>query len=111
MKRNLIEDLSKLSNIELPLLEKLFGNIALLIAQYYYEQRLSEDETPLIIELGFASLVLSFEEGRLKFKTVPSPELVKQLKGISKGEAPLLESKLQEKAVERLLNYYKDLVA
>ena len=104
----LIEDLSKLSNIDIDILAKLFEKVGECIAQKVYEDRLKVENTTMI-DLDFGVFEIKNDEGKLKIKFSPSSSLLEDLVNIEKGKSPKLIKKLEKVTVTKLLETYKSL--
>ena len=108
MEKRLIEDLSKLSNVEVDLWAKIFDNISSLIEEYVYESKLNLDEE-LKIDIEFATLLISNTEGKLKIIFIPKDAMVKEFKAIQQGGKTRWKKKLERAVLNNLLETYREI--
>lgn len=109
MKINLIEDLSKLSNIDNKILAKLFDVSGNYIVQKVYEDRLN-NKIETEIDFGFMTLVISNVDSILKLRSLPNKEFLKDLMEIEHGKNPKLKLKIEKNLIQTLVETYKELV-
>lgn len=109
MKTNLIEGLSKLSNIDSDILAKLVDIMGECIIEAVYEDRL-RNITTSEIDLGFITLSISNDDSKLKIKAIPSKELMTDLTNVEKGKNPKLKLKLEKNVIAKLQETYKELL-
>ena len=109
MKINLIEDLSKLSNIDQEILAKLFDTLGNYIIQKVYEDRLN-NKTETEIDFGFMLLTISNVNSLLKLKVSPDKDFLKDLMELEHGKQPKLKLKIEKNLIQTLIENYKELV-
>lgn len=108
MKKRLIEDLSKISNLDTNVWAKIFDNISALIEEYVYESRINLDSRT-DIDLEFAILSLTNEDKKLKINFIPKSEMVKSLKSIEQGNKSRLKVKLEKSVLNNILETFKEI--
>lgn len=108
MKRNLIEDLSKAYNIDEGILAKIFEGMSWCIGEAVYEGKLA-DETETDVDMGFATLVISLVNGKLRMSFIPKDSLIGDLKAISDGKDPRFKIKLEKVLKENLVATFKNI--
>lgn len=109
MKINLIEDLSKLSNIDKEIIAKLFEVSGNYIIQKVYEDRLN-NKTETEIDFGFMTLTILNVNSSLKLKVLPNKEFLNGLVEIEHGKNPKLKLKIEKNLIQTLIETYKELV-
>ena len=102
----LIEDLSKLSNIDVNILAKLFDAIELTIEEKVYEDRI-KDIFNTEIDLEFALLSISNENGKEKIKFIPKEDLINKLKNAEQRKHTTLRKRLEKNITNKLLETFK----
>jgi len=101
--------LSKLSDIPEPSIEKLLGLVNGIVALSVYDNMLDNEEVTEI-DLGFGTLnILSVNEG-IKFRYVPSKNIQDDLTKIINGKEPSTLRKLEKYAIKQITELYKDLI-
>ena len=105
MKINLIEDLSKLSNIDQEILAKLFDTLGNYIIQKVYEDRLN-NKTETEIDFGFMLLTISNVNSSLKLKVLPDKDFLKDLMELERGKQPKLKLKIEKNLIQTIIYNY-----
>lgn len=108
MKRNLIGDLSKAYNVDEEILAKIFEGMSRCIGEAVYESRLV-NETETDIDMGFATLVVSLVNGRLRISFIPKDSLIDDLKSINEGKDPKFRIRLERALRENLIDTFKNI--
>lgn len=108
MEKILIEDLSKLSNVEVDLWAKIFDNISSLIEEYVYESKVNLEEE-IKIDIEFATLSISNIDGKLKIIFIPKEDMIKEFKSIQQGGKTRLKKKLERAVLNNLLETYREI--
>lgn len=107
MKKKIIEDLSKLYNIDVELLSKLFKDAGDLIAEEVYEDRI-QLKTNTELDFEFAQLNISNVDGQLKVKFQLNPDVLEQLVNVEKGGNTKFKRKLDKVATTQLCEMFKN---
>ena len=109
MKRKVVTDLSKLSNVPEEYLSKLLNLCGYIIGNAVYESNLaSNNVTELDFEFG--TLLVKADLKEVKLKLIPNTDLQADLKNINQGGTPSLKSKLERSVASKLIEMYKDII-
>ena len=109
MKKLLISDLSKITNVPEELLEKLASAAAYSIGEAVYESETASEDTTEI-DLGFGTLLIKHSISGIKFKYLPNAAIEKDIVNIIRGKEPQLEVKLRNTLAAKLIAAYKDIL-
>lgn len=109
MKKKISTDLSKLSNLPEPLLDKLLGLTAYCISNAVYESLL-DNEQFTELDMGYGTLIVKHDLKDLKLKFIPSEDLEMDLKNVNSGGKPELYHKIEKAVVAKLNDLYKELI-
>ncbi len=109
MKKNLNADLSKLTGIDNTTLLKLSDIVSYIIGNSVYESSLQFDDITEI-DLGFGELLIKNDNGNIKTKFIPSEDLELDIKGVVKGDKPMLKKRLEHSLAAKLIEIYKDII-
>lgn len=108
MKKNLLEDVAKLSSVKSSLLRKFVRIANYCISDYILESKLS-DEDLTEIDLGIGKLKLLIVDETLEYKFIPSAKLEKMIIDAYQNEECELSEKIEDGLEFRLLSAYKEL--
>lgn len=109
MTKKVTTDLSKLSNIPVEYLNKLFSLCAFIIGNSVYESMLSSDSVTEL-DFEFGKLIVKSDLKDIKMKFIPNDDLEMDLKNINQGGEPALKHKLEKAVVAKLIDMYKEII-
>lgn len=109
MKRKITTDLSKLSNLDENLLDKLFIICADIIGSSVYESILN-NENISELDFGFGTLIIKTDLKDIRMKFIPNNDLELDLKNINSGHEPSLKHKLEKAVSAKLVDMYKGFI-
>lgn len=105
----IIEDLSKLFNIEQGTLSKLLVTLGYCIAERVYEDVL-ENKTTTEVNIEFATLTVSNVDGKLKIKLTPNEQFLNDLKAAESRQKVKLVDRIEKYLINTLNYTYKELI-
>lgn len=106
---NLIEDISKLSNIPQSILNKLVNIAKFCVCDCLIETKL-KNESLSEIDLGLGKLNILVSEDQIEYQFIPSRSLEKNIKtAVIKNKNPL-EIAVEDSLNTRIKNTYKELL-
>lgn len=108
MERKVLEDLSKVSNIDKEIIDKLFQYLGYLICENVKCDRIKLIQDS-ILDIGIGILNISNNNGNLRIKYSPTKEMLEDLTNIEKGKDTKLKAKLEKSITEKLCDIYKDI--
>lgn len=109
MEAVLKKDLSLLTTVKEPTINKWNSIIAKIICDYV-EEAIKTDQEYIKIDLGWAYLTIYLLEGEIKYVLTPSEELEANLiETVVEKKSPLVLS-LEESLVEKFQKIYKDIL-
>ena len=108
MKTSIIKDLALVSNIEEEILAKLLNKIELCIEQKVYEDRLKDDYTTEV-DIEFATLLISNDNGKSKIKIIPKDEFIEGLRKAELKKNTNLKKKLEKAITDSIVQTFKDI--
>lgn len=106
---NIVSDLAQITTIQDKVLEKLFSKMVYCISDAVVEAKKCEKEL-VDLNIGIGNLSIQLYEDSIKYKFVPSQELESSVKDSILEERNLLEDKLEQSFVDKIVNLYKDLL-
>lgn len=109
MKKKITTDLSKLTNIDEKVLDKLSELTMYLISEAVYETSLNM-ETITELDMGYGDLIIKNGDGELKIRFIPKPELELDIRGVNKGGQPTLKKRIEKTLIAKLVDMYKEII-
>ena len=106
MTTDISTDLSTLTTINEQIFTKLESKIIWCISNSMYEA-IKAGENSTIIDLGFGTITILFDNNEIKYKFVPSQELEKVLTRTVINERNDLAINIESSLVSKLTNVYK----
>lgn len=105
---NIIDDISKLTTIEVEDLNKLISKAIWCICNAVIESNM-DNKSITALDVGLGKLLISNEDDVIKYKFIPSKKLEKYLvKSLTEGKNPL-KLILEKTLCSRITNAYKDI--
>lgn len=108
MKQNLLADVSTLTTLGMPIINKIANAEQCCICDYVQEV-IMEDEDLLEIDLGYGILSILVLDNEIKYSFKPSAKLEKSLVDIMNGGESPVFTQLSTKLLKRLETAYKDI--
>lgn len=107
MKSSLVQDLSRLSNVDVGLLTELFNKFGLCIQERVYEDRIQGD-TSTEIDIGLGSLFIINDQGQERVRFVPSAPFVANIKQAEAGKPSTLRKRLEKATTAKILELFRN---
>ena len=109
MENNLIKDLSLLTTIQEPILEKLLDKVFYVISDDIVESQIKEEEVANC-DIGIGTLAIKVCGDDVKFKFIPNAKLKEVVKSTIINKENLLSKVVEKVLIDRVTNTYKDLL-
>ncbi len=109
MERNVISNLSSLTLVDDPLLQKMVMLSEDCICDYLLEG-IQKEEDVIEVDIGIGILYLNIVDEELNYKFVPSKRFENKLKKTAYLEASPLVAKLEKSLDKKFTNAYKELL-
>ena len=106
---NIIEDISTITTIPKDALNKLTDKQVWCICEAVREGIL-KNESPIEMDIGIGTLLISDEEENVKYKFIPSPILEEAINQTILTKKSPLELKLEKNLINKILNTYKNIL-
>lgn len=111
MKKEIIGDLSKLTNVPRNMWDKIIQCYKYCIEEYIYENKISNSTDDLVeIDLGYGILVCKVSLGEIKMKFIPNEDFVQDIKASLEEKKPKLLKIVEKNFGDKLSAIYKDLI-
>ena len=109
MKKKLTTDLSKLTNIDEKILDRIQELSMYVISEAVYEANLQMDST-VELDVGFGDLLIKNDDGNIKMKFIPKEALELDIRGVNKGDEPTLKKRMEKALIAKLIDLYKEII-